>query len=744
MTDQRTVQKKIILLACLILIVVPGFCACGKKAKETASTDHAYQMESLKVDGIPDEVNVVRECSGVVWLAGIRDGKPCLGNFTVSKPDYQESVLALPEKEQLVDFYIDSEETVTMITSETKTEEKQYLETLRLYQCSKEGKEPRMLSELKDCESNYKLCMTEAWIYLVEEGYRISVFDREGKQHAASESKNQRNQIQAVCENGQECYYVSPETDSPDIVVGTIKQDGTAEEKGKTTIQMKEEVDIFPSKDKTGELYYKDRAGIYKINSEQSSDKVLSWDSFNILGFRLSSVLSLENEAFLCWNSGEHCFVRITKGKKQSTEEQGDAVEEIVFASYGIDDDDRNRVFRFNEEHDDCKIVIRDYSESDNGDEQFHLDVASGDIPDILKFNSIDPIMLAEKGMFTDLSVLMEQDPEVSKEDLLDPVVKLLEMDGGIYFLPVNFTIEALVGDKGDIGDRDRWTLGEFEAFCKERKEEGAKEIICWTNREGFASWGAQLTMEDYINLNNGTVNFLTEEFQKLLSISKEYFPEKVDLYTAQARKIKDGTASLISTDLCSFSQCVKYQWMFKENGYSFIGYPSKDASHFGIGMQIREYYGIAQKCSRKKEAWEFLRQYFLKDYYLEPNADPPGFSIRKDIMEYEKELAIAKKEYTNDKGEKIRPWLKGRWINVGDSTDEIYVKSKPLKKEQIEQIEELINHMDILSMSTSIYFRASGIIANEVQAGFGDNKSIEEIMDIIQSRVSIMVSEQS
>jgi len=702
-------------------------------------------MESLKVDGIPDEVNAVRECSGVVWLAGMRDEKPCLGNFTVSKPDYQESVLALPEKEQLVDFYIDSEETVTMITSETKTEEKQYLETLRLYQCSKEGKELRMLSELKDCESNYQLCMTEAWIYLVEEGYRISVFDREGKQHAASESRNQRNQIQAVCENGQECYYTSLEISSADIVVGTIKQDGTAEEKGKTAIQMKEEVDIFPSKDKNGELYYKDKTGIYKINREQSSNKVLSWDSFNILGFSLSSVLSLENESFLCWNSEDHCFVQITKGKKQSEEEEGDAVEEIVFASDIIYDCDRERVFRFNEEHDDCKIVIRDYSESDNSYEQFHLDVASGDIPDIMCFGIIDdPIMLAEKGMFTDLSVLMEQDSEVSREDLLDGVVDLVEMDEGIYFLPTTFIIETLVGDKGDIGDRDRWTLEEFEAFCKEKKEKGVKEIVSGMNSAAFPGWNSRFTMEDYINLNNGTVNFLTEEFQKLLSISKEYFPEKVDLDTAETRKVKDGTASLIQQDFMTFSQCTTYQWMFKENGYSFIGYPSKDASHFGIGMKIPEYFGIAEKCSRKEEAWEFLRQYFLKDYYLDPDlrrGNVIGFSVRKDVMEYEKECAMAKKEYTNDKGEKITPWLKGNDIDVGDG---IQVKSKPLKKEQIEQIEELINHMDILSMNTSIYFSASSMIMNEVLAGFGDNKSIEEIMDIIQSRVSIMVSEQN
>ncbi len=46
--------------------------------------------------------------------------------------------------------------------------------------------------------------------------------------------------------------------------------------------------------------------------------------------------------------------------------------------------------------------------------------------------------------------------------------------------------------------------------------------------------------------------------------------------------------------------------------------------------------------------------------------------------------------------------------------------------------------------MNTSIYTTvANNIIASEVLEGFGNEKSIEEIMDIIQSRASLMISEQ-
>lgn len=256
-------------------------------------------------------------------------------------------------------------------------------------------------------------------------------------------------------------------------------------------------------------------------------------------------------------------------------------------------------------------------------------------------------------------------------------------------------------------------------------------------NSAAFPAWDSRFTMEDYIDLNSGNVNFLTESFQKLLSIAKNYFPTKVDLSIPKNDKVKDGTAALMDVFLITFSQCAEYEWMFGKDGYSFIGYPSKDSSHSGIGMRIETYYGISNNCTRKKEAWEFLRQYFLKD--SKPSGNSSGFPVRKDVMEYREECAMAKKTYINKKGEKVIPIINGQ-LDIGDG---IMIKKRPLKRKQIKQVEELINKADMLNINTSIYAQISIIIGNEVYAGFNDNKSIEEIMDIIQNRISIMINEQ-
>lgn len=157
------ISKKIIFLLCFALITISIFSGCEKKGKNEIIIDTSYQIEPLKVDGLPDEINLIREFSDIIWVSGKRENQSYLGNFIVSKLNYQEITFNLPEKETIIDFYINEEETITIITSETEMEQTQYLEKLRLYQGSKTGT-VQLLSELKTCQSAYQLCMTKDFI----------------------------------------------------------------------------------------------------------------------------------------------------------------------------------------------------------------------------------------------------------------------------------------------------------------------------------------------------------------------------------------------------------------------------------------------------------------------------------------------------------------------------------------------------------------------------------------------------
>lgn len=101
------------------------------------SIDNYYKTEQLQINNVPEQVDLIREFSDTIWLSGKREKKSCLGSFTISELDYQETIIDLPENEQIIDFYINNEGIIMIITSETQTEQEKYLKKLRLYQYSK-------------------------------------------------------------------------------------------------------------------------------------------------------------------------------------------------------------------------------------------------------------------------------------------------------------------------------------------------------------------------------------------------------------------------------------------------------------------------------------------------------------------------------------------------------------------------------------------------------------------------------
>ena len=92
-----------------MLIITSIFSACEKKEKKEISIDNYYKTEQLQINNVPEQVDLIREFSDTIWLSGKREKKSCLGSFTISELDYQETIIDLPENEQIIHFYINNE-----------------------------------------------------------------------------------------------------------------------------------------------------------------------------------------------------------------------------------------------------------------------------------------------------------------------------------------------------------------------------------------------------------------------------------------------------------------------------------------------------------------------------------------------------------------------------------------------------------------------------------------------------------
>lgn len=74
--------------------------------------------------------------------------------------------------------------------------------------------------------------------------------------------------------------------------------------------------------------------------------------------------------------------------------------------------------------------------------ERWSLDIATGNVPDILDVShGISTEQFIKKGLLADLYPLMEKDEEIKKEKFVPSVLRTLENDGKLYYMPVSFSI---------------------------------------------------------------------------------------------------------------------------------------------------------------------------------------------------------------------------------------------------------------------------------------------------------------
>ena len=154
------------------------------------------------------------------------------------------------------------------------------------------------------------------------------------------------------------------------------------------------------------------------------------------------------------------------------------------------------RIEKFNEEHTDVQIQFRDYSD-EGGPQRLLVELAAGRVPDIMELQRIGredykdlknvevlwyttPLeadlsgvywmpyrQMVQKGYLEDLWPYIENDPDLGRDGVLEAPLKAAEVDGGLYMLFREFSINTLMGSKDMLGDKWGWTLEELkEAFA--------------------------------------------------------------------------------------------------------------------------------------------------------------------------------------------------------------------------------------------------------------------------------------
>jgi ABC-type glycerol-3-phosphate transport system substrate-binding protein len=482
----------------------------------------------------------------------------------------------------------------------------------------------------------------------------------------------------------------------------------------------------------------------------QTASQILNWVDSDISGNSMLMYGALPDGRILVINSnwdGEGNSTEIallTKTPVSELPEKEIIQAGTLYESYAL----REAAIKFNKRSDKYRITIKSYIDSNatmtdttysDAIATMNNEITSNNPPDILLMTTgmVDMSAYAAKGALVDLFDYLDKDEELKQEDLMDGVVKAFTFEDKLVGLPGTFSIQTIVGKSSVVGDQPGMTLDKLKTIMDQYPDTPA---FPYASKFQMLNILLAFSLDSFIDWDKAKCQFNDEEFIKILELCNR-FPAETNYdasYEGMGGGLSEGTVLMEDAYIYDITAYQLYHARVNEP-ITFVGYPTPDGTAGGAIEASSGVYTISGKSKHKDAAWEFI-----KFTIREGNEYSGDFSVLKSEMEElfieamtpNYQMDMDGQPMLDENGEKIE-MSKGGY-GFGDSeVIELYAATQ----EEIDGFRELLN-------SSGVNYGGSqeilAIIIEEVQAYFDAQKSVEEVADIIQSRVQIYVSENS
>lgn len=415
----------------------------------------------------------------------------------------------------------------------------------------------------------------------------------------------------------------------------------------------------------------------------------------------------------------------------------------LTLATVNMDFNMQSLVTKFNRSDPDFRIEVRDYAQYTSQDDpnapytKLAAEIMAGNVPDILDLSGMPQGKLGARGLLLDLLPFLEADEELNGA-LFESVLNAVKTDGKLYRTVGSFQLISAVGASSVVGDTPGWTLAEMNAALKTMPE-GCEPFNHEMTRNQI--FNAVLTMElnKLVDWEKGECYFDSPLFLELLDFAAQ-FPESVEFdpltMEDEPTRIASGKQMLAVGNIYDFNSFQMYNAYFGVDT-TWIGFPMSE----GVGSEFQIIdggYGITSACAHPEAAWRFLRKIFTKDYQLSLNPFPINREAYDVLLEKAMTPTYMRDENGNilldASGEKIE-MPKNHWP-VGSQIVDFFA----LTQEEADQLMDLIQRTDCLrSMDQTLLQK----ITQECQPFFAGQKAAEEVARLLQSKISIYLSEQ-
>ncbi|MCI8307114.1 MAG: extracellular solute-binding protein [Lachnospiraceae bacterium] len=481
--------------------------------------------------------------------------------------------------------------------------------------------------------------------------------------------------------------------------------------------------------------YIKDTAGLCAYNAkEQSVTFLFDWTNTGMIGSFVDKIIPLEDGRLFC-ECLDRGLINLKFGILDKLKE-GTGRKVITCAVLNTEDDYRHtmeqNVINYNKSNADYRVELVSYDKSTNPIDTFAKDVIAGNIPDVLDISGVDVKNYINKGFFEDLAPYMEKDDVFSKDYYIDGLYDAIAVDGKQYYAIKNFRLDTIVAKESDTEKyKDGWTIHDMIEYYNSKPEGTIFHIM--NSRDELFRILVEPFIDDYIDWENGTVGFDSDEFREMAGFLGKFssnYEEWYD-YGEVNKQIHEGKILINNTMISSELDDLSMNMALFDNDIRFIGYPSTDKKKACV-IPLSSSLAITSSSKEKDAAWDFVKS-VITDYsdneiqYFDTGI-PSG---KKQFDKLAKRLTATEK-YTEEDGTVVKPFkgtgsMNGFEYSVGMYSEDV-----------IQLIRELIKSSVIKTDNSGVLL----IVESGLNDYFEGRKTLDELISVLQDRVGKYVNE--
>ena len=368
--------------------------------------------------------------------------------------------------------------------------------------------------------------------------------------------------------------------------------------------------------------------------------------------------------------------------------------------------------------------------------DQVYLDILSGDGPDILlNFGSFS--QFNTERILVDLNTLIDGNTPLDRSLLYDNIVRAYERDGKLYQIPMNFAITGMIANKDFVGDRTGWTYDEFRSISQSLPEN--VNILGNVPQSELLETLLNGTTSHFLDYDNRKVKYDDPEFGEILDLVKNYGVAKTSAEIF--REMTEDLTGTVLTDkqrfdagmIVAMNQTIHRLSEFGNiislcgGNVCFIGNPNVNGS--GAQADSAASVAITQACPFKEEAWDFIKYLFDEEFQLSCAIYANNFPVNRKAFDAMMDLSL--------EDNKIG------WERAETETDIAAILSLESAHLNEEHVAALKITIESIRESCSSDPSAMMIIQEEAPGYFTGQRTVDEVVNIIQKRAAAVVQER-